>query len=82
MIYGGITDEVRLESEEFGWELVVETDLDSYRFNVHGIIQDIIKCGKELEAYLAEGRVAAMMYEIDLAQREQQEAYDRMVGNA
>lgn len=56
MIYGGITDEVRLESDEFGWELVVETDLDSYRFNVHGVIQDIIKCGVELQAYLDEGR--------------------------
>lgn len=82
MIYGGIADEVRLEAEEFGWELVVETDHDVFRFRVHGIVEDIIKAGKQAEDYLAEGRMAATMYEIDLAQREQREAYDRMVGNA
>ena len=82
MVYGGIADEVRLEAEEFGWELVVETDHDVFRFRVHGIVDDIIKAGKEAQDYLDEGRRLAREHSIDLARREQDEAYDRMVGDA
>lgn len=59
MIYGGIADEIRLEAEEFGWELIVESDHNSFCFRVHGIIEDIIKAGKQAEAYLEEGRQLA-----------------------
>ena len=79
---------IRLEPEENGWELVVETTAGVHRFNAHGMassgeLDDQIRAmGSDLITWKMEGRRAAREHEIDLAKRETDEAHDRMVGDA
>lgn len=85
---GGNLEAVRLEPEERGWELVVETNSGIYRFQAHGPASDgslddqIRGMGAELISWKMEGRRAAREHAVDLAKRETDEAYDRMVGDA
>ena len=84
----GRAELVRLEPEENGWELVVETESDVHRFNVHGIVSSgdladqLRGMSSELITYWSDGARAAREHAVDLAQRETDEAHDRMVGNA
>lgn len=80
--HGGHADEVRLEAEERGWELVVESEHGTYRFNVHGIVGQFIKMGDEAARYFEEGRMAALAHEQDMAKQRTDEFYDWMVGDA
>ena len=84
----GHADEIRLDTDEDGWELVVETENGTVRVNVHGMAssgeldQQLTKALHELQEWREDGRAAAREYEIELAQRETDDAYDRWVGDA
>jgi hypothetical protein len=86
--HGGDLEVVRLEAEENGWELVVETNSGTYRFDAHGPASDgslddqIRGMGSELITWKMEGRRAAREHSVDLAKRETDEWHDRMVGDA
>jgi hypothetical protein len=82
MYYGGIVDEIHLDSDESGFELVIESSLGSYRFNVHSVIASFIAMGDHAAQYFEEGAMAALAHEADLARRRTDEAHDRLVGNA
>lgn len=54
---------VKIESDEDGWELRVETDSgELYVFNIHSISQDLIGISKPIERYWEEARDAAATY--------------------
>lgn len=86
--WGGDLEAVRLEPEENGWEVVVETNSGTYRFTAHGAVCDgsladqLRGMSSELITYWSEGARAAREHAVDLAKRETDEAYDRMVGDA
>lgn len=84
---GGDADVVRLEAEENGWELVVESNFGRYRFNVHGIASSgelddqLEQCKVDLAGWRIEGRMAARAHEVDLAIQAADEMHDRLVGD-
>lgn len=86
--HGGDLEFVRLEPEENGWELVVETNSAIYRFDAHGpassgdLDDQIRAMGSDLITWKMDGRRAAREHEVELAKRETDEAHDRMVGDA
>ena len=67
-VNGGIADDIKLDSDENGFELVIESSEGTFRFNVHGlaatelctILGTIVH---ELDMWWAEGRAAASEYE-------------------
>jgi hypothetical protein len=81
-------DWIRLDSDEDGWELVVETGDGSHRFNVHGMASSgeldeaLTRALRTLQEWREEGRAAAREYDLELARQESDDAYDRMVGDA
>lgn len=86
---GGALETVRLEAEEDGWELVVETvDGETHRFNAHatasdGSLDDQIRAmGAELITWKMEGQRAAREHAIDLAKQQTDRWHDDMVGDA
>lgn len=85
--FGGRVDNVRLEAEEEGYELVVETDLGVYRFNAHAMVCDESLVTKlsviqaEAITYLDEGRRAAREHSVDLAKQVSDAEHDRLVGD-
>lgn len=56
-------DTVVIESDEFGWEMVVTTD-EGYRirFNVHGCADELAEQARQIDRWNAEGRAAAASY--------------------
>lgn len=86
--YGGRVDEFRLEGDEDGWNLIVETESGTVRFNVHGIASSgefdelLEQCKVELAAWRIEGRMAARQHEADLARQAADEHHDSLVGDS
>lgn len=85
---GGRVDEIRLDSDENGWELVIDTDNGTIRFNIHGMAssgdldRDLNKALREVQEWREEGRAEALIHQAELARQETDDAYDRMVGDA
>ena len=87
-VYGGRVDELRLEAEENGWDLVVETDIGTFRFGVHGLASSrelddqLIGCLHQLADWNLGGQKAAREHDVDLATQAADEAHDKFVGDA
>ena len=97
-VNGGIADEIRLDSDENGFELIVESSEGTFRFNVHGLAggalhEQLGNIVRELDEYWAEGRAAAAAHETERVLWPGEMGYapddpkspgyhDRMVGDA
>ena len=72
----GRADSITVDSDEYGFELHISTDLGEYVVNVHSVTHDLIKVGEEMVAYWAEGRAAAREHQRDLDSEVDADAYD------
>lgn len=60
---------IRFEADEAGWEMVVESDWGTFRFNIHGCVLDLDHAyQRTIAAYLAEGQAAAASYHPPITQ--------------
>lgn len=58
---------IRVDSDERGWELHIETDEGDYHFNMHGVAEDLLtQMVAQVGGWLAEGQQAAAEHEHDL----------------
>ena len=67
-VNGGIAEDIRLESDESGFELVVDSSEGTFVFNVHGLAPtELCKMlgaiAHEVDVWWAEGRQAAQEYQ-------------------
>jgi len=80
--WGGDADEVHIESTETGWELVVEANSGTYRFDVHSVAHfgvlagQLRKVASELDDWWAEGVQAAREHERDRVLTPEEAGYD------
>jgi hypothetical protein len=65
----GKAESVEFISDENGWELQIETNVGTFRFNIHGCVLDLDQSYQHTIApYLEEGRRAAASYRPPLTQ--------------
>jgi hypothetical protein len=69
-------DTVRIDSDEFGWEMVVTTE-EGYRirFNIHGCADEVYEQARQIDRWQAEGRDAAAAY-VPPVTRDDLDAYE------
>ena len=94
--WGGDLDEILIEAEENGYELVLETNSGTYRFSVHGaahfgvLADQLRKVTRELDDWWAGGIQAAREHAAtipdeggyDPSDPKSPGYHDRMVGDA
>lgn len=79
-MYAGTADMVKIESDERGFELHINTDEGYFSFNVHGVAVELLEeIKRTIEQWYAEGEsvrmsVGGLTYEDGVRARE---AYDR-----
>lgn len=94
--WGGDLDEVLIETDEQGWELVIETNSGTYRFSAQGVAHfgvladQLRKVTRELDDWWGEGQQAAREHAATLVDEGGYDPsdpkspgyHDRMVGDA
>lgn len=59
----GVADDVRVEADEDGWHLVVETNVGDFNFRIHAVAEKLsADVDATIGAWLREGRRAAATY--------------------
>lgn len=80
--WGGDVDEVRLQSDERGFELVVETNSGTYLFNIHGVSHNrefsgqLQEVARQLDEWWDEGLQAAREHERERVLTPEEAGYD------